>query len=595
MKNILLLSFLLVSVSCSFKSNDGGGGTPSVSALELSASELDSDGDGIPNTNELESGTDPFVADVPVFKGEMMEEINIHANYYSRSEDKFEKGEMLVKSDDNESVFKKGSSLIRYVSEDTSAFAERSTNNIVTNISFNDINVYTAPIISDEVAHNFMSQISAMEENGYLLDEVEFEVRNKIRLESTYLKNFRDIVFEAYFYDYQSKKLEFIDYYENKGSFEFNKEHLLDIPSIKTRNTRILNNSVLKTGRFLYIKLKDFYIPELRKNYSDLMKEVRKKTVPLVINEPNNFQVKFVGTNGSPDSFVNIINKGLKDDFEIDNNTFIKYKSYPVGEYRHDTSNGERINIFSKWHVITNEIPNNPFSYSFLGNDVIVLNYSKSTDPVFLARDVVNTFIDTAKMKSLKGEPIYPAKTRKMKIILSSLFVKEPVIVESFSSRSGWGNGTCGPAKNHTGTVVYKHTALKFNDVPVLMNDSRFNEILKYTIVEIDGFEYSLSKLIEEKKFSLQIDENNKVILESQDSFLKSLKGFGVDPVKFSIIHRRQFSNIETGTYIHDCKCTQVSGPGYNEIGCRDVQDRGSVQQNSTPKDYTFYTSVFIF
>ncbi len=587
MKNIFVILLLFSLGACSFKSPD----KDQKNALHVDLSKMDSDGDGL--TDNLDP--EPYLADLPSFDGEMMEEIKVTSIFYNRSLNDTKETELIVKSEDEDLVLKKGGSYVKNLVEDNSILAIPSVNSLILPLSESDLNLYSAPIITDTVAHNYMGASYELKTKGYELDSVEFELRNRINLKSDRFKSFRDIILDVYSYDYQTKRLEFLDSFKNVGSFEFNKDHHLDLANIKTRNTRVMDNSVLKAGKFLYVKIKDYYIPEINLNYSDLLKEVKKKTTPVVVNSPEHFKTYYVGTNGNPALVTDLLKKSLKDDYEIGEGKFIKYKEFPVGEYRVETGDGERQNILSKWFMATNEINNNPFSYSFYPTDLVVLNYSRSSDPVFMAKNVVSSLSDTQKGLVLSGEGLIPAKTRKIKVILSSLIAKEPYIVDKFETRQGWGNGTCGPAKNHTGTVIYKHTNIAFKDVPIFSTDPRFKEILKYTVIEIDGFEYPLTKLIEEKKFSMTVDNENKVILESQEAFLKSLKGFGAESVRFSMSHKRQDKYIEVGKYLHQCTCAQVSGPAFNNIYCRDVQDRGHTEQKSTPLNYSFYTSMFIF
>lgn len=586
MVNQLILISLLLSSACSFKSPEN----KDKSIVTVDYSKIDTDGDLINDSLDAE----PYLANVPLFDGEMMEEIKVTSVFYNRALNQVKETELIVKSSDEELVLKKGGSFVKNLIEDNAVLATSSVNNLMLPLSETDLNLYSAPIITDEVAHNYMGTSYELKTQGFVLDAVEFELRNRINLKSDRFKSFRDIILDVYSYDYQTKKLEFLDSFKNTGSFEFNKDHLLDIANIKTRNTRVMDNSVLKAGKFLYVKIKDYYIPELNQNFSDLMKNVKKHTTPVVVNSPDGFDIYYVGTNGSPTKIQDLLLKSLKN-YETGEGKFIKYKDYPVGEYRIETSSGERENILSKWYIATNEINNNPFSYSFFPTDIVALNYSKSNDPIFIAKNVVSSLSDTEKELVLTGEGLVPAKTRKIKVILSSIIAKEPYLESSYSEKAGWGNGTCGPEKNHTGNVVYKHTWVNFKNVPIFSNDSRFEDILKYSVIEIDGFEYPLKKLIEEKKFSVHVDNDNKLILESQDSFLKSLKGFGAESVRFSMLHKRQFKNIETGKYLHNCKCAQIGGPNYHEIGCRDVQDRGHTEMKTVPLNYSFYTSIFVF
>ena len=327
-------------------------------------------------------------------------------------------------------------------------------------------------------------------------------------------------------------------------------------------------------------------------NYSDLMKEVSKKSIPMVLNSPDEFRVFYTGSNGKASQFKEVVKESLKDGYEMDENRFIKYKEYPVGEYRNESSDGEYLNVYSKWHLVTNEINNNPFSYSFLPTDLIILNYSKSTDPVFMAKNVVNSFCETKKKTVLKGEGLVPLKTRKLKLIISSLTSLEPYLTESLFKKS-----TCDFQRRrcYVGDVTYKKTEVAFKGVPLVSTDSRFLGFLENTILEIDGFEYPLSKLIKEGRFSLSVDQEGKIIIDSNESFIKSLKGFGTETLRFSVFHRRAQKQIEVGSYLVRCDCGARCGGPAVLVGCDAVRDFGSAAREPVYLDYSFYTSVFIF
>ena len=579
MKFIALILFLQI-YGCSFKPQDKD------SKTSIDKSLLDSDGDGLSDAVD----SNPYLADIPVFEGEMLEEIKIKTKFYNRPLNLFKETEMMVKSDDENAVVKKGMGLVRSLAENEAAIRSLNDDFISLNISSNQLDFYTAPVITDGVAHNFRAQSSDLENQGYFLDSVEFEIRNRINLKSERFKNYRDIIFDVFFYDYQSKKIEFIDSFKNVGSFEFNKDHLLDITNIQTRNTRIMDNSVLKSGKFLYVKIKDFYIPDLKLNYSDLMQEVRKNTIPVVINAPKDYKVFYVGTSGHPSSLIQLFKTSLKNEFEIDNNRFIKYRDFPVGEYRVDDGSGQRQTITSKWHILTNDINNNPFSYTFLPKDIVFLNYTKSDDPIFLPTNVANTFSETKKELVLKGEGFYPAKVRKIKIILSSLTYIKPTLISRFIQRN-----TCSQSGGIYGGVKYKNVRVDYIPKAITPEDEAFELLLSNTFVMIDGFRYSLKELITDGKFTFSIDSENKISFESTDVFIKNLKPFGSEMAHISLVHQPSVILYEVGEKIVECRCAVVGAGGATSIGCQGVTRLGAVKNEVFDQDYTFYTSLFIF
>jgi hypothetical protein len=134
-----------------------------------------------------------------------------------------------------------------------------------------------------------------------------------------------------------------------------------------------------------------------------------------------------------------------------------------------------------------------------------------------------------------------------------------------------------------------------FREEVLVSSDKRFSNFLQNTFLEIDGFEYPLSKLLNESKFTLQIDKEGKMILDSNDSFIQSLKGFGTESIRFSLFHRRAQRQIEVGSYLSRCDCASQCGGPAREIHCDRVGDRGSASKEPFYLDYSFYTSVFVF
>jgi hypothetical protein len=552
----------------------------------------DSDGDGI--IDHLEEGREKYLADIPKFVGEMLHEIKINTTFFQPSINKSITTEFLINTNQKDLVVRSGQNYLQKLVEDHASLAPRTQNHLMLPIEMDQLHIYSAPVVNESALHNFMVHKNELIRTGQRLDSVSFNLRNKIHFKSERFTHFRDLILEVYYYDYQSKKLEFIDFYKNVGSFEFNKDHLLDIPKVETRNTRILDNSVLKSGQFLYVKIKDFYLPQIQKNYSDLLKDVSKKSTLLLVNSPSGIEQYFVGNNGSPIYFRDLVARSLEN-YEIDENRFIKYRTYPVGEFRHEDQEGNWINILSKWHLATNLINNNPFTYQFLPSDVVFLNYSKSNDPVFITQDVASSFNNTSRGHVLQGEGMIPARTRAMKFIISSLVRLEPIIEESEEEVENCKQYNHAYRACVWGSSFYKKKVIKKKSIALRSNDMMMQDFLKYTSLNVDGFSYPLSRLVSDKHFNLQVGSGGKIILESRSSFLNILKGYGSDMVRFSLNHQRQEKVLEVGRVFERCNCKGACGGPVRDIGCNSIKDRGSLSMSRSIIDYTFFASAFIY
>ena len=106
----LLVALLLVFVSCSFKhkvASSEGSSTRGISDLELKIDpNLDSDGDGVTDLVEIENGTDPLVADVPVLDSNFFQNFTISVGYNKVNDNKPLTFSISTKIKDTDSSFK---------------------------------------------------------------------------------------------------------------------------------------------------------------------------------------------------------------------------------------------------------------------------------------------------------------------------------------------------------------------------------------------------------------------------------------------------------------------------------------------------------
>ena len=376
---------LVLLPSCSFKKpSESKGVVQQISGL--STTDPDSDGDGITDSEEIKNGTNPLIAQVPEFKGKFFEELKLKVNFYRRSDNSSFSTTFHVK---NTMVNEGGVRLeerdyISYGSEFLAEDAAKQVNKVSffgshlkSSIDKSYLNLFSPPRMNDKRVLPFSKNVKEILEFAEY-DSIDFTLSNGLHFSDLSNNSLTDLIIDLVWYNEIEKKLVTIGSDFVKGTYQFNKTYNAVPFSFKLSNKEIAKRIVDGGARNIFIKIRDFRIVETGVFYKQIIQSVLEKSVPVVISNGESVKTVFVGLGGGNKGFQDILSMGLDTKFLVQNSRLMT-----IGEKTEKVeisvdAFGNSQNMTSRWFVVTNEIHNNPFTYSFSASDIIVLSYNKN-------------------------------------------------------------------------------------------------------------------------------------------------------------------------------------------------------------------------
>ena len=377
----VLVIVSVMSTGCSVKKgNDGGGGGNNLTKAEVGREKLspegDIDGDLISNQDELERGTSPYLGDFP--------RLNVHflQNYTASLGDGSGGGtgwSVSNQSDQGDFDFKYrvGKLLIRKDSEKEMAKYVRFKNVHYGQIQDIDFTMVRYPLIEKK---KFLSDVLSFSLNKSSFDidasnlTVTFE--NSIELETNHLfKEIRNLELNFYYYNHEKESYELVATELVDRSFQPGVKETFEVELSALPNRLILEN-YLKHGEFLITEVKNFEIPDLKTDYISLMKSMRAKSIPVIVNNPIDTYIYHVATGGGNDKLNHLLSTIFNKEYYIEENRLIQ-----LGQFQNSTEEYTELRELrgktktGQWFIQTTELKNDLFSHRFTPKDKIVFTY----------------------------------------------------------------------------------------------------------------------------------------------------------------------------------------------------------------------------
>jgi len=423
----------MMVISCSYK-----GETQGEHKSELQSDEphlLDSDGDLDPDFVEKNNGTDPFMANIPIFKGEYFQELKIITHLHHPKTNQSETVSLQVKKNvvsENGTPFEERDYLTRgtqYLVEKNALLAKRSNYNshhFTGNISSDDIGYYAPPRLNDLKVFPFSQRVNDLSKR-YELEEMEFFISNLVFFEFSRGITFTDLVFDLYWFDNSKEEFKLIDSDYPSGTYSFNSNHLIPL-RFNTKNNELIRKIATTGGRFIYLKLRDFKVSETGLSYKSLLEKVLEKTVPLLYFDGEKEDVFYVGKNSTPLDLTTILDSVFREDYLVSGSRVARIKrNHEKNELMRDPF-GEALVENYKFQILTNEILNTPFSFNFLPGDFITLSYLSNSSPFGLVPTYFGTRISSERKESIKTIKILKSQVEDFRINLRPYEVRFPKI-----------------------------------------------------------------------------------------------------------------------------------------------------------------------
>jgi hypothetical protein len=496
------LFFVFLISSCSFKKPDAEGKYQN--SLTATANQ-DSDGDGKSDSIEINEGLDPFVADVPIFSGSFFQEMKVTTNFYEPIRNSEESVSFQVRQDlasengipyEERDFLDSGS---EFISEQNALLAKRSSYRAfhqTQDLGPDQLGYFSPPRMNDLKIFPYSNRVALLSQT-HDFEEIEFSIMNRLNFSfKGAKKTYTDIVINLYWYDEQTREFKVIGSDFLKGVYEFNHDYLVPL-NFKTNNKNLVKMISINGGRFLYLKVMDFKVIELNRFYKQILSGVQEKSVPVLISNKNKPILKYIGINGRPTQLKRIIDLATSNTSQIYNNEIVRIEDETNSTTIENDPYGDKGKVENKWFLLTSEITNSPFSYSFSPRDVINLTYLSSASPNGLIPSYFGNIATTESYQTLKTIKILKNNFIDLRLNLRPSFAVVPM---NKASRLL----ACNATPLSKSCFEYSHEVKSLKGIQALQASA----ILYLTI---NNVEFRLDQLIEQKLASFRV-KNSEVI-----------------------------------------------------------------------------------
>lgn len=383
---ILLLLILLFSLaSCSFKHSDSnvdnlisGGADYKTDINE------DSDGDGLSDKLEIDRGTDPKIADIPLIETNFIQNFNINVNYNKIGDSTPLNLAITTKVKNNDPSFKYRVGKLFGI-ENAKVFAAkegRFSNHSYGIIKNEDFTWVKYPSLDPLMHHfdiikyrpiidNFDNEKDPLYENI----NISLNLESSIKLSGPKFKEIKDLSLNFYYHDYKKETYVLLKNIVVNRTFQKNINENFSV-EIENIPVIFLQDTYLRHGEFLITEIDNYFIPELNTDYKTLMAKVKSKTVPVLFTTPIENIIYYVATNANGISFLNVLERIFVKNYEVENNILKR-----IGQFENNLGNFEHLievkdkDKLGKWFVLTNKFKEHFIDHLYTTDDHITLSY----------------------------------------------------------------------------------------------------------------------------------------------------------------------------------------------------------------------------
>lgn len=500
-------------MSCSFKPGDDNKRmNQQTSTLETN---LDSDGDGFTDEIEREKGTDPFIANVPTFKGDLFEELKVLTSLYRTSDNSTKTISFQVTKSfasengvpaEERDFLGNGKSFL--AEEIASRAKEGGFQQFHLVHGQSGLDEYIAPPrMNDSKIFPYSESLEALR-SSHRYEEIEINLKSNLQFESDVYSSYSDLVFELYSYDVLTKVFSKISTDILQGTYRFNAQY--DVVTTYFSNSQDLVKQISESGaRFLFLKIKDFKINDNGKFYREILDSVKEKSVSLSIIEGDTISQTYVGINGIPTSIDTIFERGVKNRYLVQNSRLVQLGDKSNTSTLELNAYGESSRVENKWFLLTNEIYNNPFKFSFGVNDFISLGYVSQGEkfnliPSYTSFSISPRILRTNKLVQLKAENIFD-----LRMNLKPKFYNGPVV-------TGKASNLCSETAQSSLCFYYKTDIQSLKGLLAL-------PIINVINIQINSRSFKLSDLISNQYVSIRQKNSEVFELKFNPAIVKYL------------------------------------------------------------------------
>ncbi len=409
--NIILAGVsLCLMASCSFKSKDEPAGSHQVGVVsELKIDPTgDSDGDGYLDQEEVNSGKNPFVADLPDLKVRFLQSYKIEVSYHMPDQASYKYVfDTNVESTDPDFKYRVGKVFARGHALKTAASFGKFSSHTAGKIEERDYSWVSYPEIDPKLFNEKAIQFRELLGNGIIIENVKITLTNQARLmESSLYHEIKNLKLNFYFYNNETENYEILSSQAIDRHFQSGVYETFDVV-IENAPLSLITEGLLKRGQFIISEIENYDIPEKATDYKTLLSSVKAKSLPVLFETPLEEKLYYVAAASSGISFNNILNTVFDKNFKVESDNLVKIGQFEnnLGGFTHLKEVKDKDKL-GKWFIMTNELKKNYLDHTYTNSDRMVLAYITGTELSEQQEEVVYTNRVTAKPN--KSESIIP-------------------------------------------------------------------------------------------------------------------------------------------------------------------------------------------
>lgn len=396
MKKFIFMAICLATVSCAFKGGDQSGGSggkgATTSDLKIDPN-MDSDGDGIGDLTEIQNGSDPLIADVPILETNFFQNFKIDVLYKKANNNSPLNFSIStqIRATDSSFKYKVGKLFAVDNSKFYAAKEGRFSGHSYGVIKDEDFSWVKYPTLDPLMLQADVIKYRPILDNvESALDSFEAKItlESTIRLTGPRFKEIKNLNVNFYYHDFEKDSYVLLKTMNINRTFQRNINEKFSV-EIENVPLALLRDSYLKHGEFLVSEIDNFFIPELDIDYKTQMARVRAKTVQVLLSTPSEETTFYVATNYSGISFLEVLKRAFIKNYEIENNVLKR-----IGQYENNIGSFEYLievkdkDKLGKWFVLTDMFKEHFLEHKYLPNDHITLSYITGNN---LASQVLST------------------------------------------------------------------------------------------------------------------------------------------------------------------------------------------------------------
>jgi hypothetical protein len=551
MKKFVIMAISMALVSCSFKSadkpvGDTGGGvittttdttttTTTTSTPELKIEpkvDIDSDGDGMKNGEEVSAGRNPLVAELPDLKMRFLQNYKIEVFYHPISGDPINDQKTFVintdvKDSNPDFKFRVGNVFARNHALKTAASFGRFSSHTQGVFEEHDLSWVSYPEIDPKFFHNEAIKYRDVFNDKNVIDNIKITLTNQAKLnESPFFREIRNLKLNFYFLNHETENYEVLASSNVERHFQSSIYESFDVV-IDHAPVGLLKESFFKRGEFIISEVEDYEIPSLASNYKTLLASVKAMSIPVLYETPLEEKIYYVATN-SGISFQDILKSVFVKNYEVKDDLLFK-----IGQFENNLTDFTYLkevkdkDKFGKWFVMTNEFKDKFLDHLYTPNDRIILSFITGTDLAVQTQESIYSYV--SKIDGNKSQSLLPlgnvTPNSKVEFTLHPInrFGRSVSKQHEVFNRAG---GSCGnncismPVNCAWDVNIFRDYAESFSFAPDLTGEGEKLDLV------INGEIYKLSDLLKDKKIQLAVNDVGVHVTINDISKIKEIKDF---------------------------------------------------------------------